>query len=135
MMGDLMPKETDLFVEGEVLFGNGQYRKVISKFNQILNLVKDNNNHSTVVNTHTMLGECYYRLENFDEAMRNFDKVRSLAESRQDRYSLAISQVNLSKVLGQYIRQGDSTSAAQALYYLEEARQLFMERIVGILFY
>ncbi len=89
-----MSEETELFVEGEVLFEKGQYREAISKFDQILKRVKGTNNYTSVVNAHTQLGECYYHLENFKEAMSHFDKARALAEDQNDNQFLAISQVN-----------------------------------------
>ena len=122
---DPMLEENILSTEGILLYENGLYEQAIAKFEQALDRAKRANIHRAVVNAYCNIGECYYRVDKLDEAMKNFDKSRSLAESRQDRYSLAISQISLAKVLGQYIRQGDSSSAAQASYYLEEAIQLF----------
>lgn len=122
---DPMLEENILSAEGILLYENSLYEQAIAKFEQALDRAKRANIHRAVVNAYCNIGECYYRLEKLDEAMKNFDKSRSLAESRQDRYSLAISQISLAKVLGKYIRQGDSSSAAQACYYLEEAIQLF----------
>ncbi|UCG90528.1 MAG: tetratricopeptide repeat protein [Candidatus Heimdallarchaeota archaeon] len=126
-LGDPMLEENVLSTEGILLYENHLYEQAIAKFEQALERAKRANIHRAVVNAYCNIGECYYRVQKFEEAMKNFDKSRSLAESRQDRYSLAMSQVNLAKVLGQYIRQGDSSSAAQAAYYLEEAIQLFNE--------
>ena len=124
-LGDPMLEENVLSTEGILLYENQLYEQAIAKFEQALDRAKRANIHKAVVNAYCNIGECYLRVKKFDEAMKNFDKSRSLAESRQDRQFLAVSQVNLAKVLGQYIRQGDSSSAAQAIYYLEEAIQLF----------
>ncbi len=124
-LGDPMLEENVLSTEGILLYENQLYEQAIAKFEQALDRAKRANIHKAVVNAYCNIGECYYRVKKFDEAMKNFDKSRSLAESRQDRQFLAVSQVNLAKVLGQFIRQGDSSSAAQAVYYLEEAIQLF----------
>ena len=124
-LGDPMLEENILSTEGILLYESSLYEQAIAKFEQALDRAKRANIHKAVVNAYCNIGECYYRMEKFDDAMRNFDKSRSLAESRQDHYSLAISQVNIVKVLGQYIRQGDSSNADQASYYLGEAIQLF----------
>lgn len=124
-LGDPMLEENILSTEGILLYESSLFEQAIAKFEQALDRAKRANIHKAVVNAYCNIGECYYRMEKFDEAMRNFDKSRSLAESRQDKYSLAISQVNLANVLGQYIRQGDSSSADQASYYLGEAIQHF----------
>ncbi len=115
-----MPAEDDLFSEGNLLFESGQYEKAIDKYSQILSLVKDTNNHTTVFNAHTQLGECYHRLENFQEAMYHFHKARSLAEVQNDLSLLAWSQVNLVKMLVK-----DSSSYIEACYYLEETIRIF----------
>ncbi len=135
-LGDPMLEENILSTEGILLYESRLYKQAIAKFEQALERAKRANIHKAVVNAYCNIGECYYRIQKYEEAMKNFDKSRSLAESRQDRYSLAMSQVNLAKVLGQYIRQGDSSSAAQAVYYLEEAIQLFeaLEDKIGLIF-
>jgi tetratricopeptide (TPR) repeat protein len=133
-LGDPMLEENILSSEGILLYENSLYEQAITKFEQALERAKRANIHRAVVNAYCNIGECYYRVKKYDEAMKNFDKSRALAESRQDRHSLAISQVNMAKVLGQYIRQGDSSSVAQASYYLEEAIQHFegLEDIRGL---
>ena len=112
-------------MEGLLLYENGLYEQAIGKFEQALDRAKRANIHKAVVNAYCNIGECYYRVEKFDEAMNHFDKARSLAEERNDNQFLAISQVNMTKVLAQFIRQGDSSSADQATYYLREAIQHF----------
>ncbi len=124
-LGDPMLEENILSSEGILLYENSLYKQAIAKFEQALERAKRANIHRAVVNAYCNIGECYYRVEKYEEAMKNFDKSRSLAESRQDRHSLAISQVNMAKVLGHFIRQGDSSGVAQATYYLEEAIQQF----------
>ena len=115
-----MPEETELFEEGKVLFEKGHYQEAISKFIQVLTLVKDTNNHTLIFNAHIMLGECFHCLEDFDEAMYYFHKAHSLAEDQNDLFFLATSQVNLAKLLVK-----DPSSIIEANYYLEEAIRLF----------
>ncbi|MFX0014533.1 MAG: tetratricopeptide repeat protein [Promethearchaeota archaeon] len=133
-LGDPMLEENIFSSEGILLYENSLYEEAITKFEQALERAKRANIHRAVVNAYCNIGECYFRVGKFDEAMKNFDKSRSLAESRQDRYSLAVSQVNMAKILGQYVKQGDSASAAQASYYLEEAIQHFeaLEELKGL---
>ena len=122
-----MPDETELFEEGEALFEKGRYLEAISKFNQVLELVKDTNNDTLVVNVHTKLGECYHHLLNLKEAMHHFQEAHFLAEEQNLKQFLAISYVNMTKVLIQFIRQGDSSSADQVAYYIQEALSLFSQ--------
>ncbi len=124
-LGDPMLEENVLSMEGLLLYENHLYEQAIAKFEQALDRAKRANIHKAVVNAYCNIGECYYRVEKFDEAMNHFDKARSLSEERNDNQFLAISQVNMTKVLAQFIRQGDSSSADQAAYYLREAIQLF----------
>ncbi len=124
-LGDPMLEENVLSMEGLLLYESGLYEQAIAKFEQALDRAKRANIHKAVVNAYCNIGECYYRVDKFDEAMNNFDKARSLAEERNDNQFLAISQVNMTKVLAQFIRQGDGSSADQATYYLREAIQHF----------
>jgi len=87
-LGDPMLEENILSSEGILLYENSLYEQAIIKFEQALERAKRANIHRAVVNAYCNIGECYYRVEKYDEAMKNFDKSRSLAESRQDRYSL-----------------------------------------------
>ncbi|UCE12148.1 MAG: tetratricopeptide repeat protein [Candidatus Heimdallarchaeota archaeon] len=124
-LGDPMLEENILSIEGIILYENNLYEQAISKFEQALDRAKRANIHKAVVNAYCNIGECYYRVDKFEDAMKHFDKARALSESRQDRQFLAVSQVNVAKVLGQYIKQGNSSNVAQASYYLEEAIQIF----------
>lgn len=124
-LGDPMLEENVLSMEGLLLYENRLYEQAITKFEQALDRAKRANIHKAVVNAYCNIGECYFRVEKFDEAMNHFDKARSLAEERNDNHFLAISYVNMTKVLAQFLRQGDSSSADQATYYLREAIQFF----------
>ncbi len=124
-LGDPMLEENVLSLEGILLYEEKLYNQAIAKFEQALERSKRANIHKAVVNAYCNIGECYHRVEDFDKALSNFDKARSLAEERNDKSSLAIAQVNLAKVLCQFIKRGDVSSDAQARYYLTEALQLF----------
>jgi tetratricopeptide (TPR) repeat protein len=124
-LGDPMLEENVLSLEGILLFEEKLFEQSIAKFKQALERAKRANIHKAVVNAYCNIGECYYRLENFDNALNQFDKARSLAEERNDKSSMAISQINLAKVLGQYIKRGDVSSNTQARFYLNESLQLF----------
>jgi tetratricopeptide (TPR) repeat protein len=124
-LGDPMLEENVLTLEGILLYENNLYTEAIARFEQALLRSKKANIHKAVVNAYCNIGECYYRVGMIDEAENNFEKARVLAQERNDKYWLAVSEVNLSKVLAENIKRGDSSSATQAIYYLEESVQLF----------
>ena len=124
-LGDPMLEENILSTEGILLYENRLFEEAIAKFEQALERAKRANIHKAVVNAFCNIGESYYRVDKFDDAMNNFDKARSLAEERNDEQSLAKSQVLLAKVLGQFMKRGDSSSIAQAQFYLKDAINLF----------
>ncbi|MFX0150159.1 MAG: tetratricopeptide repeat protein [Candidatus Hodarchaeota archaeon] len=128
-LGDPMLEENVLSLEGILLYEEQLYEQSIAKFEQALERAKRANIHKAVVNAYCNIGECYYRIENFDKALSHFDKARSLAEERNDKTSLAISQINLAKVLAQYIKRGDGSSGTQARFYLNESLQIFQRDI------
>lgn len=123
-LGDPMLEENILTVEGILLYEDKLYEQSIAKFEQALERAKRANIHSAVVNAYCNIGECYYRVQRFSEASENFDKARRLAEERNDKRFLAISQANLGKVLTQQVLQNTS-SETQARFYLDEGLQLF----------
>ncbi|MHA2223651.1 MAG: tetratricopeptide repeat protein [Candidatus Hodarchaeales archaeon] len=124
-LGDPMLEENILSTEGILLYENKLFEQAIAKFEQALERAKRANIHKAIVNALCNIGESYYRVDKFDDAMSNFDKARSLAEERNDEQSLATSQVLIAKVLGQYMKRGDSSSVAQAQFYLKGAINLF----------
>ncbi|MFX0185346.1 MAG: tetratricopeptide repeat protein [Candidatus Hodarchaeota archaeon] len=124
-LGDPMLEENVLSLEGILLYEEKLWQQSIAKFEQALDRAKRANIHKAVVNAYCNIGECYYRLENYETALNQFDKARSLAEERNDKSSLAISQINLAKVLSQYVKRGDVSSDTQARFYLNESLQIF----------
>lgn len=124
-LGDPMLEENILSLEGILLYESKFYEQAIARFEQALLHSKKANIHKAVVNAYCNIGECYYRLGRIDDAEKNFEKARTLAQERNDKNWLAISHVNLAKVLTENVKRGDSSSSTQAVYYLEEAVQLF----------
>ncbi|MFX0209639.1 MAG: tol-pal system YbgF family protein [Candidatus Hodarchaeota archaeon] len=117
-----MPEKNKLFNEGALLYRDGNFKEALLKFEQFLEHISPVNNYPEVVKTLTKIGECQYHLQNYTEALKHFDKACSLAESRQDSHSLAMSQMNLAKVL---LNDTPHQGLVQASYYLEEALQRF----------
>ncbi|MHA1967682.1 MAG: tetratricopeptide repeat protein, partial [Candidatus Hodarchaeales archaeon] len=124
-LGDPMLEENVLTLEGILLYESKFYEEAITRFEQALIRSKKANIHKAVINAYCNIGECYSRVGKNDDAERNFEKARALAQERNDRNWLAVAHVNLAKVLAENIKRGDSSSATQAIYYLEEAVQLF----------
>jgi tetratricopeptide (TPR) repeat protein len=126
-LGDPMLEENVFSLEGIILYEDRLYEQAITKFEQALDRAKRANIHKAVVNSYCNIGECFFRISKYNEAMNHFDKARALAEERNDKNSLAIAQINIAKVLAQYVKKGDFSSDAQARYYLNEAIQRFEE--------
>ena len=124
-LGDPMLEENVLSLEGILLYESKFYEQAIARFEQALIHSKKANIHKAVVNAYCNIGESYYRLGKINDAEKNFEKARTLAQERNDKNWLAISHVNLAKVLTENVKRGDSSSITQAVYYLEEAVQLF----------
>ncbi len=124
-LGDPMLEENVLSLEGILFYESKFYEQAIARFEQALIHSKKANIHKAVVNAYCNIGESYYRLGKIDDAEKNFEKARTLAQERNDKNWLAISHVNLAKVLTESVKRGDSSSSTQAVYYLEEAVQQF----------
>lgn len=124
-LGDPMLEENVLTLEGILLYENSLYEQAVVRFEQALLRSKKANIHKAVVNAYCNIGECYFRVGKIDDALEIFDKARILSQERNDKHWLAISQVNLSKILAEFVKRGDSSSSTQAVFYLEEAVQLF----------
>lgn len=123
-LGDPMLEENILTIEGILLYEDSLYEQSIAKFEQALERAKRANIHSAVVNAYCNIGECFFRVQRFTEAIEHFDKARVLAEERNDKKFLAISHANLGKVLSQQVIQ-NSSDETQARFYLNEGLQLF----------
>lgn len=124
-LGDPMLEENVLSLEGILLYESMFYEQAIARFEQALIHSKKANIHKAVVNAYCNIGESFYRLGKINDAEKNFEKARTLAQERNDKNWLAISHVNLAKVLTESVKRGDSSSITQAVYYLEQAVQQF----------
>jgi tetratricopeptide (TPR) repeat protein len=120
-----MLEENVYSTEGIILYEENNFQQAVSVFENALEKAKKANMHSHVVNAHLNIGECYYRLANYDSALKNFDIARGYAEERNDKLNLAISQINIAKVLCQNLKMGDVSSDVQATHYLTEATEYF----------
>ncbi|MHA1976202.1 MAG: tetratricopeptide repeat protein [Candidatus Hodarchaeales archaeon] len=124
-LGNPMLEENVFSTEGILLYEENNFQQAVSVFENALEKAKKANMHSHVVNAYLNIGECYYRLANYDSALKNFDIARGHAEERNDKKNLAISQVNIAKVLCQNLKMGDVSSDVQATHYLTEAIEDF----------
>ena len=127
-LGDPMLEENVLSIEGTLLYEEGQFQQAISVFEKALERAKKANMHNFIVNAYNNVGECYYRLKNYENALKNFDIARGLAEERNDKNLLAISQINIAKVLCQNLLQGDVSSEVQASHYIKQALESFEQQ-------
>jgi len=127
-LGDPMLEENVLSIEGTLLYEEGQFQQAISVFEKALDRAKKANMHNFIVNAYNNVGECYYRLKNYENALKNFDIARGLAEERNDKNLLAISQINIAKVLCQNLLQGDVSSEVQASHYIKQALESFEQQ-------
>ena len=124
-LGDPMLEENVLSIEGTILYEQGQFQQAVPIFENALERAKKANMHNFIVNAYNNVGECYYRLKNYENALKNFDIARGLSEERNDKKLLAISQINIAKVLCQNILQGDVSSEVQASHYIKQALESF----------
>ncbi len=124
-LGDPMLEENVFSTEGILLYEQNEFQEAVSVFENALEKAKKANMHNAVVNAYINIGECYFRLANYDSALKNFDIARGHAEERNDKINLAISQVNIAKVLCQNLKMGDVSSDVQATHYLTEAIESF----------
>ncbi|MHA2289825.1 MAG: tetratricopeptide repeat protein [Promethearchaeota archaeon] len=124
-LGDQMLEENVFSTEGIILYEQNDFQSAVSVFENALEKAKKATNHKAVINAYNNIGECYYRLANYDNALKNFDIARGHAEERNDKDNLAISQVNIAKVLCQNLKMGDVSSDVQATHYLTEALEYF----------
>ncbi len=124
-LGDPMLEENVLSLEGVMIYEHGQFSKALTLFEQSLERAIKANMHKAVVNAYLNIGECHYRLKDYESALKNFDIARGLAEERNDKENLAISQINISKILTQQLKIGDLSSEVQATHYLKTAIEAF----------
>jgi len=127
-LGDPMLEENVLSIEGTLLYEEGQFQQAISVFEKALDRAKKANMHNFIVNAYNNVGECYYRIKNYENALKNFDIARSLSEERNDKKLLAISQINIAKVLCQNLLLGDLSSEVQATHYIKQALEVFEQQ-------
>ena len=124
-LGDPMLEENVLTLEGVMMYEHGQFSKAKTLFENSLEKAKKANMHNAVVNAYLNVGECSYRLKDYEAALKNFDIARGLAEERNDKENLAISQTSIAKILTQYLKSGDVSSEVQATHYLKTALETF----------
>ncbi len=124
-LGDPMLEENVLSTEGIILYEQNNFQEAVSVFENALEKAQKANFHKAVVNAYMNIGECYYRLANYDSSLKNFDIARGHAEERNDKHNLAIAQINIAKVLCQNLKLGDVSSDVQAPHYLTEAIEYF----------
>jgi len=127
-LGDPMLEENVLSIEGTILYEKGNYQQAIPIFEKALERAKKANMHNFIVNAYNNVGECYYRIKNYENALKNFDIARSLSEERNDKKLLAISQINIAKVLCQNLLLGDLSSEVQATHYIKQALEVFEQQ-------
>lgn len=127
-LGDPMLEENVLSMEGVYLYEQAQFLSAISVFEKALERSKKANMPKHVLNAYLNIGECYYRLEDYDRSLKNFDIARGLAEERNDKHNLAVSQINISKVLCQDLKKGNTSGEVQASHYLKEALEEFEKK-------
>ena len=127
-LGDPMLEENVLSMEGVFLYEQAQFLSAISVFEKALERSKKASMPKHVLNAYLNIGECYYRLGDYDRSLKNFDIARGLAEERNDGHNLAVSQINISKVLCQDLKKGNTSSEVQASHYLKEALEEFEKK-------
>ncbi len=127
-LGDPMLEENVLSIEGTILYEQGKYQQAIPIFEKALERAKKANMHSFIVNAYNNVGECYYRIKKYENALKNFDIARGLSEERNDKKLLAISQINIAKVLCQNLLLGDASSEVQATHYIKQALEAFEQQ-------
>jgi len=90
------------------LFHQHQYQEATNQFEQLL---ASNSSHSYADNAQYWIGECYYALGKYNEAIMAFEKVMSFPQSNKNDYALF--------KLGQcYSKLGDSESAKREFQQL-----------------
>jgi tetratricopeptide (TPR) repeat protein len=127
-LGDPMLEENVLSIEGTIMYELGNFQQAIPVFEKALDRAKKANMHNFIVNAYNNIGECYYRIEKYENALKNFDIARGLSEERNDKKLLAISQINIAKVLCQNLLLGDLSSEVQATHYIKQALEVFEQQ-------
>jgi tetratricopeptide (TPR) repeat protein len=123
-----MLEENVLSIEGTIMYELGNFQQAIPVFEKALDRAKKANMHNFIVNAYNNIGECYYRIEKYENALKNFDIARGLSEERNDKKLLAISQINIAKVLCQNLLLGDLSSEVQATHYIKQALEVFEQQ-------
>ena len=90
------------------LFHERRYQEAVTDFEQLLAV---NSSHSYADNAQYWIGECYYAMGKYNEAIMAFEKVQSFPKSNKNDYALF--------KLGQcYSKLGDSESAKREFQQL-----------------
>ena len=129
-LGDPMLEENVFSLEGVMAYEHNQFSTALTWFQQSLDRAKKANMNKAVINAYLNMGECHYRLKDYESALKNFDIARGLAEERNDKENLGIAQINISKILTQHLKMGDLSSEVQATHYLTSAIETF-EQLEG----
>ena len=108
--------------QGVQFYRNRQFEQASATFQNVLKRAKQNNNEKAIIYAHLAIGDCYFYLNNLEGAQSHFEKAHSLSEQIINKNALALSLVNLAKVL--YIKGGYTSKAG---YFLIEAIQIFDE--------
>jgi tol-pal system protein YbgF len=90
------------------LFHERRYQEAVTEFERLLSV---NSSHSYADNAQYWIGECYYAMGKYNEAIMAFEKVQSFPKSNKNDYALF--------KLGQcYTKLGDSESAKREFQQL-----------------
>ncbi len=108
--------------QGVQFYRTRQYEQASVAFQNVITRATQINNLKAIIYAHMAIGDCYFHLNDLDGAQSRFEQAHSLSEQIIDKNALALSLVNLAKVL--YIKGGYTSKAG---YYLIEAIQIFNE--------
>ncbi len=72
---------TTKYNEAFQFYKDHQYLEAIQKFK---NLISENSNHKLSDNCQYWIGECYYDMKNYEQAIISFEKVFSFTDSNKD---------------------------------------------------
>ena len=114
---------------GLQLYRKRRYQRAIVAFQKAFNHAQKTNNYFATVYAYLAIGDCFFFLRNYSDALSHFDKARYLAVQKEDKNVIALSSVKLAKALW-----GEGDKFDQPYYkfdqvnsYLAEAIQIFNE--------
>jgi len=107
-----------LFNTGNKHFENQDY---INALDSYLDILHDNEDNSITLKITYKIGNCYYRLENFDKALKYFLKTLEIAKKNNDTNFIIKSNLNLSNTYfrSKLIKQSIKT-INNALFFFKE---------------